>query len=261
MKAHDIVCLHTMVGSLSGTDAFFKNDGYGGTESHFGVGANGTVYQWQDLDHAADANLKGNWHVISIETADIGPEFATWNTHDGSAVPAWTDLQVDAIAHLVAWCCRRYGIPVELVPDAKPGRRGVGYHRQGVPGFMVPGAEQWSGAAGKVCPGKRRIDQIPGILDRATALAEEAVIGPPSPHGRRLLFLTRPRLRGDDVRAIQEWADLTFDHAHLHADGVYGQATEKFVLEFQRRTDLTVDGVVGPDTYRAMREHGLDLSG
>jgi N-acetylmuramoyl-L-alanine amidase/Putative peptidoglycan binding domain len=262
MKAHDIVCLHTMVGSLSGTDAFFKADGYGGTESHFGVGGNGTVYQWQDLEHTADANFKGNWHVISIETADIGPEFAKWDTNDGNAVPAWTDAQIEALANLVAWCCHTYQIPLDLVPDAKPGRRGVGYHRQGVPGFMIAGAEQWSTATGKVCPGKRRIDQIPEVLGRARELAAQAqqgLVHTPTPLGHRLLFLTSPQLRGDDVRAIQKWGDSRFDFAHLATDGIFGPATKKFVLEFQRRANLTVDGVVGPATYAAMRKQGLVL--
>jgi len=36
-----------------------------------------------------------------------------------------------------------------------------------VPGYMAAGAEQWSTAQGKVCPGNRRIAQIPQIITRA----------------------------------------------------------------------------------------------
>ena len=259
VQVHDIICLHTMVGSLSGTDAFFKNNGYSGTESHFGVGGNGTVYQWQDLDYVADANLDGNWHIVSIETADIGPEFPRWDTNDGDAVPGWTDSQVEAIANVVAWCCEKYDIPVKLIPDAKPGRRGIGYHRQGVPGFMAAGAEQWSKARGKVCPGDRRIAEIPQVIGRAAELVGRPSDPQPAPLGRRLLFLADPLLRGPDVLAIQKWANPRFRYANLKEDGTFGPATERFVLEFQRRTNLTVDGVVGPRTYAEMTKHGFTL--
>jgi hypothetical protein len=83
----NIVCAHTMVGSLAGTDSQFKRDGFGGVESHFGVGHDGTIYQWQDTDYEADANLNGK-DVISIETADTGTGFPSWS---GENVPAWTD--------------------------------------------------------------------------------------------------------------------------------------------------------------------------
>ncbi len=75
MSRHDIICLHTMVGTLVGTDSYFRQSGYGGTESHWGVGGDGRVFQWQDTDYVAEANLNGNHHVLSVETADIGPEF------------------------------------------------------------------------------------------------------------------------------------------------------------------------------------------
>lgn len=176
MKSHDIVCLHTAVGSLYGTDAYFKMNGYGGTESHFGVGHDGETFQWQDLDYSADANYRGSNHVISIETADIGPGFPEWNTRDGSQVPAWTEEQIDRLADLVAWLCDTCDIPPVLIPDSKPDRRGIGYHRQGVPGYMVEGGEQWSTARGKVCPGDRRIAQIPQIVAKA-----REILGSPSP--------------------------------------------------------------------------------
>ena len=173
MKTFDIVCIHTMVGGLIGTDGYFRTGngvGFAGTESHFGTGGEGEIVQWQDTSRRADANLDGNWHVISIENADMGPGFPKWNTNDGAAVPAFTEAQMDAVAKIVAWACKTHNIPCELIPDAKPGRRGVGYHRQGVPGYMVTGAEKWSSAPGKVCPGDRRIKQIPEIIRRAKLL-------------------------------------------------------------------------------------------
>lgn len=152
-----IIVLHTMVGSLDGTDSYFRQNGYSGVESHFGVGNEGTVYQWQNTTHQADAQGEGNDNCISIETADTGPGFRGWS---GSDVPAWTEAQLDAIADLVDWLCRTHNIPRRLIPDSGDRRKGIGYHRQGVDPWREAGAETWSSAYGKVCPGDRRIHQI-----------------------------------------------------------------------------------------------------
>jgi hypothetical protein len=168
MSRHDVICLHTMVGTLAGTEAFFRRVQL---ESHFGVGHDGEVRQWQDLELVARSNAAGNRRLISIETADRGPGFPDWDTRRDD-VPAWTAAQLDSLTELVAWLCERFDIPRVLIPDSRPSRRGVGYHRQGIRGHsdgLVPGGEVWSGAAGKVCPGNRRIAQLPTIIARADA--------------------------------------------------------------------------------------------
>lgn len=198
MARHDIICLHTMVGSLGGTDAYFKRNGYGGTESHFGIGHDGTNYQWQDTDFRADANLDGNHRIISIETADRGAGFPDWDTNDGSQVPAWTDEQVEEIAATVAWCCTVHDIPCELISDSRPERRGIGYHRQGCrgnyPDGLVPGGERWSSAAGKVCPGNARIAQIPKIVARARQImGGVSTVEPTASRGGIVIPILLPR--------------------------------------------------------------------
>lgn len=190
IKEHDIVCLHTMVGYLTSTDAMFKAGGWSGTESHFGVGGkwggdaakgyDGKVFQWQDTAYSADANLEGNPRILSIETADNAPKFA-------KDIAAWTPKQLDAIVKLVTWLCKKYDIPPVLIPDSKPSRRGIGYHRQGcthslgagkVPGYRVVGGERWSLSTGKECPGARRIAQIKSII---VPRVKTAVNGKPPP--------------------------------------------------------------------------------
>lgn len=42
----------------------------------------------------------------------------------------------------------------------------------------------------------------------------------------------------------------------LVVDGIFGQQTEAWVKEFQRRTNLTRDGIVGPKTFAKMRQYG-----
>lgn len=181
MRAHDIICLHTMVGYLASTDRYFRisnGDGFRGTESHFGIGGpwgpdlggglDGATWQWQDLAFGADANLDGKATVISIETADNAPA----RPED---IAAWSPAQLDEIVELVAWLCspaahakcptnwecHRSGIPATLIPDTRLGRRGIGWHAQGVPGVgLVPGGVQWSNSPGKSCPTRRRIEQL-----------------------------------------------------------------------------------------------------
>lgn len=48
--------------------------------------------------------------------------------------------------------------------------------------------------------------------------------------------------RGAEVKHLQ--ASL-----HLMADGIFGSLTEEAVMEFQRNNGLTVDGIVGPQTW------------
>lgn len=181
MSAHNIVCIHTMVGSLMGTDGYFRRL-TNGVNSHYGTGgASEPIRQWGDSLYRSGANGNGNGDCITIENADMGPGFSGWDTNNGAAVPAFTAPQIEDIAAILAWecspaahatcpstwACYKSGIPLELIPDSKPGRRGIGYHRLGVPGYMVAGGVQWSSSRGKVCPADRRIKQIPEIIARA----------------------------------------------------------------------------------------------
>jgi hypothetical protein len=215
MVAHDIICAHTMVSSMAEADRYFRTlngPGYDGTESHYGVGGawrddvpaalDGVVWQWQDRAHQADANgPDGNGRVISIETADNAPKRA-------ADIAPWTPLQVEALVDLLVWECSpaahagcpagwdcrqgmtwrgvRVAIPPVLIPDTKPGRRGLAVHRQGVrhsrgldvPGFLATGGQRWSKSTGKECPGDARVRQFVEVV---IPEVQRRILVPPTP--------------------------------------------------------------------------------
>ncbi len=70
--------------------------------------------------------------------------------------------------------------------------------------------------------------------------------------GDRLLYLTTPMLRGDDVVDLQQRLNrLGFDAGYV--DGVFGTQTEHAVREFQVNTGLAEDGRAGTQTIAALR--------
>jgi N-acetylmuramoyl-L-alanine amidase len=70
---------------------------------------------------------------------------------------------------------------------------------------------------------------------------------------RMLTLLVSTPLTGDDVFALQErLLELGYDAGR--PDGVFGPQTEQALCAFQRDYGLTVDGVCGPATLRALRQ-------
>lgn len=68
----------------------------------------------------------------------------------------------------------------------------------------------------------------------------------------RTLFLTSPRMRGDDVLALQQQL-LALGYVDVGTpDGVFGPMTEDAVTYFQLINELFVDGIVGPATWERL---------
>lgn len=69
--------------------------------------------------------------------------------------------------------------------------------------------------------------------------------------GDRLLYLTSPNLRGDDVADLQSHlCRLGFDCGRV--DGILGPRTARALEEFQSNCGTAADGVCGPDTVRTL---------
>lgn len=67
----------------------------------------------------------------------------------------------------------------------------------------------------------------------------------------RLLKLTKPYMRGDDVRELQRaLKEKGFDPGQT--DGVFGKKTERAVKRFQKSCGLKADGIAGKQTCFAL---------
>jgi len=69
--------------------------------------------------------------------------------------------------------------------------------------------------------------------------------------GDRLLMITAPNLRGEDVAELQRiLARLGFDCGRV--DGIFGPDTAAALQDFQRNSGLPDDGICGSDTVSAL---------
>jgi N-acetylmuramoyl-L-alanine amidase len=95
-----------------------------------------------------------------------------------------------------------------------------------------------------------------GVCDQATwsALLEAGYR-----LGDRLLYLTRPMQRGDDIVTLQRrLGGLGFDAGRV--DGILGPDTDRALREFQRNSGLVDDGVCGPATLDQLSRLGNRIS-
>ncbi|ALA58931.1 peptidoglycan-binding domain-containing protein [Nitrospira moscoviensis] len=97
-------------------------------------------------------------------------------------------------------------------------------------------------------------------FQRAHRLTVDGIVGPatyaalrrksPRVVLARQVWLQRPPVTGDDVRFIQR--ALRRAGHRVAVDGRYGPETDVAITKFQRRHGLDPDGVVGPQTWRAL---------
>ncbi|MCE5204408.1 MAG: peptidoglycan-binding protein [Coriobacteriales bacterium] len=97
-------------------------------------------------------------------------------------------------------------------------------------------------------------------FQRDNRLVEDGVVGPHTwaalvdatfTLGDRLLYLKYPYFHGSDVRVLQGALNV-LGFACGAVDGIFGAFTERAVREFQVNTGCPPDGIVGPETVRAV---------
>jgi N-acetylmuramoyl-L-alanine amidase-like protein len=243
------VIFHTMVGTLAGTDAYFRSGRSGGIESHFGVGGpwegvqyDGVIYQWRDTHEQADANYHANDFAISIETSDGGQPLRTW-----------TPKQVDALVKLGRWLADEHGIPRRICRS--PTDSGFGWH------VMFGAPSEWTPVA-KTCPGATRIRQLKDeVLPRIFAATDQEADMPLDQTDKQWFVDTlRTGFAGDKTRPVRDWA-VQLEQAKAILDaGVPVQlddaAAAAIAQSLAANSDFlrAIAGAVADEQYRRQKE-------
>lgn len=131
--------------------------------------------------------------------------------------------------------------------------KALGWYKGAIDGSFGPqtlaAVRAFQHAAGLV------IDGFAGPATQAALAAPSAPTStPPIPKAAISTTVLRRGSRGEAVRVVQRILKSRYPlyAGKLVIDGLFGPATEAAVREFQRRSGLTVDGIVGPQTRRAL---------
>lgn len=183
------VILHV---AASNADSLYNwfNGPSGGVESHFQIPLHdrAPIEQYRDTTREADANYKGNsWLTASGRLGFISVESA------GLADGEWNDSQMRRILALLRWASLTHGFPLTKCRTYRS--PGLGYHVMFGTGA---GTNSWSNAAGKVCPGRRRITQFENVI---LPLVQRPITPAPQPPPEDDMFTDTDR------RTMQTMAD------------------------------------------------------
>ena len=219
---------HTMVGNLPGTVEWFNNPA-SQASAHFGVSQSGEIWQFGPIGKGWIA-----WHCAAGNAEWYGIEFAD----DGNPANPLTQAQVTAAAQLVECLSAFAGFPLQVSNSTSV--KGYGWHGMG--------GEAWGGHL--QCPGDVRKAQRGQIVALAMAIRSGKPV-PPKEGWTAAMITDLPTLSqgatGDDVRTVQ---GLCTARGHAAAvDGAFGPATASAVAACQQSAGITVDQIVGQQTW------------
>ena len=268
VSTKNCVILHSAASNGSSLKGWFDNP-RASASSHFYVRKDGVVEQYVDTAYISWANMAANSRSVTIETAGCAP---------GAANEPWTTAQFNALVGLVKWICETHGIPKTQMDNSKASEKGIGWHRLGCDGnFPRTGilrgrtqrgvGEKWSAARGKVCPGDRRIKQIPSLIEKVNAKTSGTASKPstskptvkpkpkawpyiPTTAGNRTKawdeLLKRVGYAGKTVERRQKWLKkLGYYPDPLKIDNKWGYYTAKAQQEFLKAKGLYKGRITG----------------
>lgn len=234
------VLMHTMVGNLPGTITVFNKPGYDAS-AHFGIDQAGKIHQFGPVGKSWVA-----WHAMAANETWYGIEHADAGNPDNPL----TDAQLWASAQVVECLSEFAGFPLQVTDSTT----GTGY------GTHSMGGANWGGHTCPDLPPQHvRSHQRAEIITRAQAIRTGAPPPPPKfppwPYAPSDYISRRHHNGyngGADAVNIHVWQQRMADRGWtINADGMYGPATEHVCKQFQADKGLTVDGILGPQTWDA----------
>jgi peptidoglycan hydrolase-like protein with peptidoglycan-binding domain len=88
-------------------------------------------------------------------------------------------------------------------------------------------------------------------FQRRNNLPQDGKVGPAT--WMKLVVLVKKGSRGSAVQAVQSNLSVSYGYHYVTVDGVFGDATDRAVRDFQRtHPPFRADGVVGMDTWQAL---------
>lgn len=169
------------------------------------------------------------------------------------------DAELTAAAKIIAWWCRKYDIPAVYI-----GGNGIPWGKDGICGHMDFGA--WGGGhfdPGPNFPWTELIRRVQAFLggEEPAPLPAPTPVGPgggsavnPATSGyfTGLLYQGSTGPQVSELQRRLKAAYASYAGA-LPVDGDFGPLTDAAVREFQRRSGLVVDGIIGPQTAAALK--------
>lgn len=109
----EIIVLHIMDGTLSGTDGWFA-DPLSQVSSHYGIGFSGEIHQYVKDDNTAWTQGLHNGATFKLHKPGVNPNLYCLSIeHEGSDLSIAPQTQLDASVALIKVLCSKWNIPID----------------------------------------------------------------------------------------------------------------------------------------------------
>jgi N-acetyl-anhydromuramyl-L-alanine amidase AmpD len=278
------VVIHTIEGSLqSGINTFRSGDRK--VSAHYIVGRSGTIVQCvKDSDTAWHAG-QANGYSVGIEHEGFSNRRDTWtneNMRASARLTRWLcdtyNIPIDRqhiIGHSEAPGATHgdpgryfdWALYMKLVrgeggslADAGNGAANGDGGLSGNPGGSTtnPGGGSTTnpgdGSSAGTRPGGNGVAGIANLLDggRGNRAPDGRLRNHENGYGTKNPLLEEGS-RGEDVKRLQKILNAA-GFGPLEEDGVFGRKTERALQKFQKANKCDVDGIAGPETWRALNK-------
>lgn len=207
------------------------------------AGAPGEVTQMVEHNYKAWHAGPGNYPSIGIEH-EMGYSDASWN--DAGVNRYINEACYDSAADIIACCVEKYDIPMEFYPQGS----GVCMQNDdgGIIGHQDVTDQYCNDYTSKSCP--TDVYDFDKLEAKVRDRLEDGGGG-----GGDSSYDWTTHSRGETSEAVYTIQYLLEEHGHdlQYHDGIYGEEVENNVIWFQDARGLTVDGIVGPETWEELQ--------